>query len=59
MQQFVPYTMVCLCYLYAEQTINYFVQKLTFFLKFNKFQPQKLFFRDLVIDLDQPTWFKI
>ena len=42
----VPYAMVCLYSLYTEQSINYFVQKLTFFFKFNKFQPQKLFFRD-------------
>ena len=32
--------------LYTEQSINYFAQKSTFFLKFNKCQPLKLFFRD-------------
>ena len=48
----VPYATLCpICNsvfisLYTEQSINYFVQKLTFFFKFNKFQPQKLFFRD-------------
>ena len=46
MRHVVPYATVCLCSLYTEQSINYFVQKLTFFFKFNKFQPQKLFFRD-------------
>ena len=49
----VPYTTLCpICNsmlnnsLYTEQSINYFVQKLMFFFKFNKFHPQKLFFRD-------------
>ena len=42
----VPYAMVCFCFLYNEQSINYFGQKLRFFFKFNKFQPLKLFFRD-------------
>ena len=40
----IPYATVCLCSLYTEQSINYYVQKLTFFFKFNKFQPQKKFF---------------
>ena len=48
-QHFVPYAMVCLCSLCNEQSMNYFVQKLTFFFKFNKFQPQKLFLEVLVI----------
>ena len=43
---FILFVTVCLYSLYNEQFINYFVQKLTFFFKFNKFQPQKLFFRD-------------
>ena len=34
--------MVCLCSLYTEQSINCFVQKLTFFFIFNKFHPLKL-----------------
>ena len=42
----VPYATVCLCHVYTEQSINYFGQKLTFFFKFDKFQPLKLFFRN-------------
>ena len=34
---------VCLCSLYNEQSIDYFGQKMTFFIKFNKFKPLKLF----------------
>ena len=32
-------------FLYTEQSINHFGQKLTFFFKFNKFQPLKLFLK--------------
>ena len=48
----VPCATICpirngmLCSLYNDSFINYFGQKLTFFFKFIKFQPQKLFFRD-------------
>lgn len=34
---------VCLCSLYNEQSIDYFGQKMTFFIKFNKFKPLKSF----------------
>ena len=47
-QHFVPYATVCLWYLYAEQSISYFGQKLTFFFKFNKFQALKLFFKKVL-----------
>ena len=38
-----PYAALCLCSLHTEQFINYFGQKLTFFFKFNKFQPLNFF----------------
>ena len=48
----VPYTPLCpihnsmFMFLYTEQSINYFGQKLTFFFELNKLQPLKIFFRD-------------
>ena len=52
-QQFVPYPTVCLWSLYTEQSINYFGQKLTFFFKFNKFQPLKFLFPDFLVLYEQ------
>ena len=45
-QNFVTYAIVYLCFLYTEQFSNYFDQKLTFFLKLNKFQSLKVIFSD-------------
>ena len=50
-QHFVPYAMVCLCSLYTEQSINYFVQKLTFFSNLISFSLKNYFLEILVIQL--------
>ena len=47
----VPYAAVCLCSLYTEQSINYFVQKLTFFSDLISFSLKNYFLEILIIQL--------
>ena len=47
----VPYATVCLCSLYTEQSINYFVQKLTFFSDLISFSLKNYFLEILIIQL--------
>ena len=51
MRHVVPYATVCLCSLYTEQSINYFVQKLTFFSDLISFSLKNYFLEILIIQL--------